>query len=141
MTEFRRESDLVPRIVEAGEPAKVFGREVPLFKRMMDLYAVSRPTGRTFAYELKLSDWKRGLRQASTYVLAADFVYLAIPKTIAQRAIAMTDVFQEFGVGLMAIDGTCDVIIRPKRSRQVIETCRQSALDHLYGRRGEANAS
>lgn len=140
MSGFRWETELIPKIIDAGTPSKIFCREVPLFKRMMDLYALSRPSGRTFAYELKLRDWKSGLRQASTYRLAADFVYLAIPKAIVSRAERMTDVFHELGVGLIGIDGSCKVILKPKRSRQVVQSCRESALDHLR-ERGEPDAS
>lgn len=131
MAEFVQEADMVPRIQEASSPGRLFATEVPLFKRMVDLYAFERETSCTFAYELKLHDWKRGLTQVTPYLLAADFVYLAVPENVAQRVLSVQNVLVELGIGLIAVDGTVEELLPPRQSRRVLDKCREAALAHL----------
>lgn len=82
--------------------------ELRFFDRGIDVYGVrdSRPR-KTFAVELKLSDWKRALQQAAVYQLCSDFSYVALPL----RSILHIDLvpFKECGVGLLVVRPDCSV--------------------------------
>lgn len=72
--------------------------EVPLNGRVADLVGLG--DGLT-AVELKLSDWKTGLRQAICYQVACDRSYLCLPFPKALRLLAKSHYLHREGVGLL----------------------------------------
>ena len=75
--------------------------EVPVFHCVMDIYGAS-PTGkRTAAVEMKVSNWRRAVRQARVYQLCADLVYVAIHEDYAHRV--CLDELGKTGLGLLVV--------------------------------------
>ena len=71
------------------------------------------------AYEIKVSNWKRGLHQAVGYRSFAHSSWIVMPAPAASRAEAVESVFRNNGVGLMSMgDSGCpQVEIRAKTHR------------------------
>jgi hypothetical protein len=102
--------------------------EVPLWLRRIDIVA-SDPSGRLLACEAKLRDWRRALRQAEAYQLAAHRAVVAMPVSVAER-IPRAE-FERRGVGLWAVDGTVSELVEPRRSRRVRPALRRQAVDYV----------
>jgi hypothetical protein len=56
------------------------------------------------AVELKLSKWRRALRQADNLALSADRSWVVLDRSHARAALDSLDVFAQFGVGLAVVD-------------------------------------
>jgi hypothetical protein len=79
----------------------IVAKEVPVGMRSIDLYCVAPNTGTTIAVEAKLRDWRRALRQARVYKLAADLTYIALPEPAITQA--CIDACSTEGIGAIAI--------------------------------------
>jgi hypothetical protein len=93
--------------------------ELMFFDRGIDLYGICGGRIRTsYAVELKLTDWKKALRQAAIYQLCSDFCYVALPS----RTINIVDPepFKESGVGLLSVreDDSVTIIFEAARSTE-----------------------
>ncbi|HUS49625.1 MAG TPA: hypothetical protein VMZ91_05635 [Candidatus Paceibacterota bacterium] len=60
---------------------KVFAVEVPFFSRSIDL-VFTDTSGKYYAVEFKLKNWKKAIAQAKYYMLGADFSLVCIPANI-----------------------------------------------------------
>lgn len=86
-------------------------RDVSFLGRWIDVYAIHQETGETVAVELKVTDWKRGLRQALQARSAAHRTYLAMWAPFVHRAMtesALTALSSN-GIGLLSVNGKCEV--------------------------------
>lgn len=72
--------------------------EVPLNGRIADLVGLG---DRLTAVELKLADWRGGLRQAICYQVACERSYLCLPFPRALRLLSKAHYLQREGVGLL----------------------------------------
>lgn len=72
--------------------------------RVRILHAVSTPFSEMVAFEVKVKDWKSGLRQARSYKSFANRTYLALPIDRADSIKQHVDVFRRFNVGLLGIE-------------------------------------
>lgn len=72
--------------------------EVPINGRVADLVGVGDPL---MAVELKLSNWKQGLRQAMSYQLACPVTFLCLPFEKALGLLRKAYYLQREGVGLL----------------------------------------
>jgi hypothetical protein len=98
----------------------VVALEVPVGTRSADLFCIDQMDGTTLAIEVKLKNWKRALRQAETYKLAADLVYIALPpQSVSNNCLAAC---ASKGVGLIEVTGygkpTQVLIAQPHGSRR-----------------------
>ena len=98
-----RERDLVPPVVAhfLGLGYEVFA-EVEIASRWADLIAMGAED--VVAVELKVRDWRRAVRQAMAYQLAADRSFVALPLRRAQEAYRRRHAFEVEGIGLLAVD-------------------------------------
>ena len=83
--------------------------------RHIDLLAWSPRPRRLISVEAKVERWKAGFRQANLARLCSDYSYLAV----SRRVLGNVD-FQriaDFGVGLLAVDGTVEQVLPPMYSR------------------------
>jgi len=69
------------------------------------------------AFEMKLTDWRKGLTQAYRYSYFADRSILVVPPTVAVLARKELPMFKELGVGLWSFDIECGRITRHFTSR------------------------
>jgi hypothetical protein len=86
-------------------------RDVSYLGRWIDLFA-EHPDGKTVAVELKVTDWKRGMRQAQVVRPAATQTFLGIWAPYVHRA-QSSDALAELrgmGIGLLAVNGKCSVL-------------------------------
>ena len=93
------EADLRPVVTRflEGRGMEVHA-EVPLNGRIADLVGLGE--GLT-AVELKLSDWRTGLRQAMCYQVACEESYLCLPFPKALRLLTKSHYLRKEGVGLL----------------------------------------
>ena len=75
---------------------------VPCLSRCIDLLIVRRDQESIIAVELKLSNWRRALRQAEDHLLATNFSYVCMPKRVVSSA--CKEEFEKKGVGLWLFD-------------------------------------
>ncbi len=66
----------------------------------------ARPTLRSIAFEMKLSDWRRGLAQAFRYRSFACESYLVLDQTRIRPALDHAEQFIRANVGLIGIEST-----------------------------------
>jgi hypothetical protein len=80
----------------------------PLAKRRTALNSI--------AFEMKLSDWRRGLAQAFRYRSFATFSILVLDNTRTKSAVANADRFRRANIGLIGlnVDGSYDVYVWPE---------------------------
>jgi hypothetical protein len=83
---------------------------------------------RTFAFEMKRSNWKRALVQAFRYSSFADFSYVLMDRAYVHRALAHLDKFKRSNIGLASISKTGEVTwhYRPKPSPPYSKSLRQT---------------
>lgn len=66
--------------------------------------SAEKTTTELFAFEMKLTDWRKALAQAYRYRYFANSVYVVLPPEHAQRAMQFIQLFQHTDVGLLAFD-------------------------------------
>lgn len=104
--------DLVKRVY--GEPAAEV-EEVPVAYGRIDILYIYNNEPFSIAVELKIKDWKKGLRQAYRNLFYAKYSFLAIQwKRI--RSIDL-NVFARYGIGVIAINGNANLVLEPKPSK------------------------
>jgi DNA-binding transcriptional ArsR family regulator len=68
------------------------------------LKAIRTPFRDVSAFEVKVTDWRHGLYQATHYRAFANRIALALPDKKAKTVVAHKEVFRLFGVGLVGIE-------------------------------------
>ncbi len=94
--------------------------EVPINGRIADVVGVGQDL---VAVELKLSDWRGGLRQAMDYQLACSHAYLCLPFDKALRMAYKAYYFEKEGVGVLGYipgKGEIRVVIGSRPSRRLL---------------------
>jgi hypothetical protein len=89
------------------------------------------------AFEMKLTDWRKGLSQAYRYGFFADRAILLLPPSTAARAVKSKELFQQLGVGLWSFDTETREIrklIKTKLSGARNSAARAKALDLICRR-------
>lgn len=107
--------------------------EVRFFDYRIDLYGYAAAADATIAVELKLLRWKRAFQQALVYQLCADFVYLALPASTAERV--DIPLLERHGLGLIGVqsNGRCVTVVEAKRSDEVLAMYREFYIDFVKG--------
>jgi hypothetical protein len=86
------------------------------------------------AFEMKLSDWRKGLSQSYRYGYFADIAILVLPPETAALARAEMEIFRRLGVGLWSFDKTSNKISKlftPANSRARNAKAREKAMEAL----------
>ena len=86
------------------------------------------------AFEMKLTDWRKGLAQAYRYSYFADLAVVVLPPKIAATAKADLDLFRESNVGLWSFNPTTGAIRKlftPRASGPRSAKANAKALDSL----------
>jgi hypothetical protein len=113
--------------------------EVPIARKVADLYCVNLRTGHCVALEAKLRDWAAALSQALVYQLGADLVYIAMPHPAARKI--PFRVLADHGIGLLAIhpDGSLTQMLAARPSPVSRRTLVQKAMVAVGTKAGEAS--
>jgi len=132
---FATEQELVDRAIErlpfrrwlkVPEDAILFQRtEVQGLFGVPDLLVVYPPCKQrkrggilpSIAFEMKLSDWRRGLAQAFRYRSFVTFSFVVLDNSRTKAAVANAGWFKRANVGLIGInvDGSFEVYVWPQR--------------------------
>jgi hypothetical protein len=86
--------DAYKRLRKKGVPSLW---EAPIMGRSVDLVYLEQNF--LIAIEFKLTDWRKGLRQARDHQIGADFAYLCIPNREPSEELRVAA--QETGIGLL----------------------------------------
>ena len=89
---------------------------------------------RLTAFEMKLSDWRKGLAQAYRYGYFSDRAIVVLPPETAKLARRETALFQKLKVGLWSFDKATNRIqkyLTPRASKPRNPKAREKALDLL----------
>lgn len=101
-----------------AEQGFVCWRDVSYLGCWIDLFA-ERSDGETIAVELKVTDWKRGLRQAQIVQPAVNRTFLGLWAPYVHRAQseAGVEALRRSGIGLLCVNGSCEQL-RSAKSRK-----------------------
>jgi hypothetical protein len=86
------------------------------------------------AFEMKLSDWRKGLAQAYRYSYFADLAVVVLPPDLAATAKTGLDLFRESNVGLWSFDpatGAIRKLFTPRCSGPRNPRAKDKALESL----------
>lgn len=120
--------DLIERTY--GKPT-VIAEEVPLphGRGRIDLVYLYNDEPYVIAVELKLWDWRTGLRQALRNTFYAKYSFLAI-QWKRKRQVKL-DLFRKFGIGLIVVnDFIAEIVLEPRESEEFLER-KQEIISYL----------
>ena len=86
------------------------------------------------AFEMKLSDWRRALRQAYRYSYFSDRTIVVLPAKGGQSAKQALPLFKDLGIGLWVFKrdlGTISKVFTPRAKRPKNPAARERALEVL----------
>jgi len=86
------------------------------------------------AFEMKLSDWRKGLAQAYRYSYFADLAVVVLPPDLAATAKAALDRFRASSIGLWSFDpasGAIRKLFTPRSSGPRNSKAKERALDSI----------
>lgn len=112
--------------------------QVPFLSRLIDLCFYGPESGKILSVELKVKNWRDAIRQARVYQLCSDEVYVVMHPSFAHRA--NTELFQQFGIGLLAFDGCCQTYVAASRSPLVKERLRDKLVKLFEGERSNVES-
>ena len=121
-----KETDLYPAIKNTGPFAKKqFYHEIPIgdwakSRKRIDLVVLENQ--KLISIEVKISNWKKVLQQAYANLYVFDYSYVALwHKTTPNID---TDIFKTLGIGILQVNGSCQEILKPKKSKLIIPRCK-----------------
>lgn len=88
---------------------------------------------RVISFEMKLTNWRRALRQAFRYSSFSHYSYVVMDEFYVCRALANLSAFRRANIGLVgiAIDGTPTWYFRPRYRRPYSDCVHRSLRDRL----------
>ncbi len=133
-----KEKDMYPTIENTGLFAKkTFYYEIPIgdwatSRKKIDM--VTFQNRKLVSIEVKVSNWRKALQQAYSNLYVSDYSYVALwHKTVPN---VDTYIFKNLGIGILKVNGSCEVITKAKRSRKVIPRCRIYAKNKCKSKGG-----
>lgn len=79
-------------------------RQVPYFGKRIDIVIFDAHSQEIKAIEIKVSDWRKGLRQAYLNKTVCHNSYVAVWHNHSRKAVENSSEFQRLGIGLIIID-------------------------------------
>ena len=128
-----REIDLYDAVISTFPQQDCF-TEVPFFGKHVDL-VFTRTSMRTIcAVEVKLTDWRSALRQASLNQLFACYSYVAFPSRVAERLAKLgKQVFTDHGIGIISASDKPEIVLPAARSSYIYKDHRLKIRKALKG--------
>lgn len=134
-----KEKDLYRQIKNTGPFAKKqFYQEIPIgdwvtSRKRIDLVTIKNQ--KMISIEVKVSNWKKALQQAYANLYVFDYSYVALwHKTIPN---VDQTLFKKLGIGILEVNGSCEELMKAKRSKLVILRCRSYAKNKCKSKEGE----
>lgn len=103
--------------------------EAPLLTKRIDVLCYKKGIFRNkmVAIEVKISHWNKALTQAIIYKLGTDQVYIAIWHEFIHRVNIKE--LKKFGIGLIEINGTVIVRLKPKKIKKTQFDIKNNLID------------
>ncbi len=127
-----KEKDLYHTIENSGPFAEnFFYYEVPIgtwatSRKRIDMVTLKNKN--LVSIEVKINNWKKALQQAYANLYVFDYSYVALwHKTIPNID---TDIFKNLGIGILEVNGSCEEIVKAKRSKLVIPGSKKYAKNN-----------
>ncbi|WOV93621.1 MAG: hypothetical protein R1F52_03050 [Candidatus Nitrosoabyssus spongiisocia] len=124
-----KELELYKKIKHTGPFAnETLYYEIPIgdwssSRKRIDIVALKNQ--KLVSIEVKISNWKKVLQQAYTNLYVADYSYVALwHKTMPNVDISL---FENLGIGILEINGSCEKKLSAKKSKLVISKRRRYA--------------
>lgn len=94
---------------------------------------------RVVAFELKLTKWRTAIKQAFRYKSFSDYSFVVLPEKTAKIALAHLDIFVQYGIGLISIEGMkCEVKYSPIRQQPFSVNMRNKVVSKIKKSRKHA---
>ncbi len=94
------------------------------------------------SFELKLTDWKTAIIQAFRYRSFSNMVYVVMPEETVRRAMAHSDQFDRYGIGLASFyPGRLTVLVNAKPFEPYSHNLREKVDKRVRRSRSKALAS
>lgn len=106
-------------------------KEVPLFSKKIDYVCINTRKNEITAIEVKVKNWREALRQAITYRICADSVYVALWHEYLHRAEANKEMFTKFGIGLLEVGESIRIVQKPESSNFIQRTPLQMIKSYI----------
>ncbi|MGD0018252.1 MAG: hypothetical protein ABSD62_03280 [Candidatus Limnocylindrales bacterium] len=103
-------------------------REFPLLGKVADVYGFRRDLDVSLAVECKERDWRRAIRQAVAYQVAADLVFLAMPARHVTDNVTREMRCRGIGVISVGQDGATVVVVPARSGTYLIQAVREKAI-------------
>ena len=133
-----KEKDMYHTIESTGPFAKkTFYYEVPIgnwatSRKRIDM--VTLKNQKLVSIEVKVSNWRKALQQAYANLYVFDYSYVALwHKTLPN---VDTVIFKNLGIGILEVNGSCEEIIKAKRSKLIVPRCRIYAKNKCKSKEG-----
>jgi len=95
--------------------------EVRILGKAVDVVGARAPEPDLVTVELKLSDWKRAVRQAYVNQTFGDLAYIALHEDYAHRV--DTEYLRSAGIGFISVGEDASIVMEPERRE-----CRNAIL-------------
>jgi hypothetical protein len=106
--------------------------EVPMLSKRIDIVCLKAETQDVIAIEAKLKNWKRGIRQASTYRIGSDFTYLAIHRSVSHRVDER--LLEETNIGLIVVDkNKIEILFEASKHMITHQKIREDIISYCRG--------
>lgn len=94
---------------EPFQEVRTHGEE-STYRKSIDILFKDKENGVLIAVEVKMSDWKRAMRQAALNTSYCHYSYVAIPYHLAEKI--DRDTFRQLGIGLIGVkEDICEIFI------------------------------
>lgn len=94
------------------------------------------------SFELKLTDWKTAIIQAFRYRSFSNKVYVVMPEETVRRAVAHSDQFDRYGIGLASFNpGKLTILVNAKSFEPYSQNLREKVDKRVKRSRSRSVAS
>jgi hypothetical protein len=96
------ESELFNPVIKLFQKkTSIIVKEVPFYRKSIDIIILDKKTKQIIAIELKVNKWKKALRQAFVYQMCSNKVFVALwHKHVNAECI---NTFNKYGIGLIEV--------------------------------------
>ncbi len=134
-----REAQVVAAVTEwTSRQGMEYSHEFPVLGRVADVFALHSLSGDTLAVECKERDWRKGIRQARVYSVAADHVFIALPSPRVTPYALNAIGSEGFGVLAVTEDGGVVVALAAPPTC-ALPTLKQRTVSMFTSRRGSTH--
>lgn len=101
------------------------------------LYTTESEELSIISFELKLTDWKRAVKQAFRYKSFSNIAYVVLPSCRANAAVNNLEFFEKYNIGLAKfnMDKHMEIVYKPTARKPYSDALRQKLVKSISGSR------